>query len=396
MRIRNKLNVKQLPSLTSPGVYSDGGGLYIRVRPSGSRSWLYIGALSGKRREVGLGSVFDISLAQARAKAAEIRAAFLEGREPVARRALKAAPAPQQKTFGMVASDLMDDIEGGLRNDKHRKQWRSTLKTYAASLQELPVADITTEDVSDCLKPIWLKVPETARRVRGRIERVLDAAKAKGYRSGENPARLRGHLDLLLPRQDKGGAKHHAAMPFTEVSVFMVQLQGKDSISARALEFAILTAARTGEVLGMTWDEVDFDHAVWTIPGSRMKAGEEHQVPLSRAALAILKNLRDTRSGPCPIVLPGRGGSMLSNMAMTMLLRGMGHAEFTVHGFRSTFRDWAGEVTTFAREDVEMALAHTVASKTERAYRRGRALEKRRGLMQAWAAFCAGSDHTGQ
>ncbi len=387
MRVRNKLNVKQLAALTAPGVHSDGGGLYVRVRPSGSRSWLYIGSLNGKRTEVGLGSLFDVSLAEARERASEVRAAFREGRAASTVRANRPAATLHLKTFGEVATELLDDIESGFKNDKHRKQWRSTLDTYAMALKHKPVADIDTDDVLACLKPIWTKIPETARRLRGRIERVLDAGKAKGYRSGENPARFKGHLDLLLARHSRGGEKHHAALAFMNAPQFMAQLQAKESVSARALEFTILTAARTGETLGATWDEIDFDQAVWTIPGIRMKAGNEHLVPLNEASLRILRKLYSGRKAGCRMIFPGKAGAALSNMAMTQLLRGMDYGHVTVHGFRSTFRDWAGEKTNFAREDIEMALAHTIQSKTERAYRRGKSVEKRRGLMQAWADF---------
>lgn len=248
----------------------------------------------------------------------------------------------------------------------------------------------------EVLKPIWLELPETASRVRGRIERILDAAKAKGLRSGENPARWRGHLDLLLPRRPKSTKGHHAALPFGDVGEFMEDLAGRDALAARALEFTILTAARSGETLGATWAEIDLDQALWTVPAERMKAGAEHQVPLSRAVVSLLRHLRTKRVKPDDLIFQSAAGGKLSNMAMAMLLRRMERGSITVHGFRSTFRDWAGETTQFAREDVEMALAHTIESKTERAYRRGRALEKRRKLMNAWADYCLAkrSGHT--
>jgi integrase len=344
--------------------------------------------IKGRRREAGLGSIFDVSLAEARKKAGEARGDFLAGRDPIAERAVAAVPATAPVTFGEFSKALIDDIEGGFRNEKHRKQWRSTLKTHAAALLEKPIREIDTSDVVKVLKPIWLELPETASRVRGRIERVLDAAKAKGQRSGENPARWRGHLDLLLPRRTKTSRSHHAALPFTATADFMRELRERPALAARALEFTILTAARSGETLGMTWAEVDLERGLWTVPAERMKAGAEHQVPLSVEAANILRTLRPERARTDDVVFRTSRGARLSNMAMAMLLRRTGQDGITVHGFRSTFRDWAGETTRFPREDVEMALAHAIESKTERAYRRGRALEKRSKLMDAWARFC--------
>ena len=264
MHTRGRINVRQFAALTKPGVYSDGGGLYLRVRRSGSRSWLFICMIQGKRRELGLGSALDVTLAQARQKAAEVRTSFMEGRDPAVERAFKAKPAIVSQTFGKFAKALIDDIESGFRNDKHRKQWRSTLAMHAAALGSKPLAAIDTEDIVEVLKPIWTKIPETASRVRGRIERVLDAAKAKGHRSGENPARWGGHLELLLPRRPKVDKGHHAALPFVGIADFMSDLAGRSATAARALEFTILTAARTGETLGTTWDEIDFETKVWS------------------------------------------------------------------------------------------------------------------------------------
>lgn len=389
MHMRGRISVRQLATLTKPGVYSDGGGLYLRVRNSGSRSWLFICMVRGRRRELGLGSVHDVSLAHARQKAAGVRSAFIAGHEPVLERAaVLETVAADMVTFGAFADSLIDDIEGGFRNDKHRKQWRSTLASHAASLRDVPVADVTTDQVLSVLKPIWGRLPETASRLRGRIERVLDAAKVKGHRAGDNPARWRGHLDLLLPRRSRLEKGHHAALPFAEIRTFMSSLQTRQAIGARALEFAILTASRTGEVIGATWGEVDMEEALWSIPASRMKAGQPHQVPLSEGALSVLRALRPPNPGAGEAVFRSSRGGALSNMSMSMLLRRLGHDAITVHGFRSTFRDWAGETTKFAREDIEMALAHTVGSKAERAYRRGRALGKRRDLMAAWSAYC--------
>lgn len=388
MHLRGRLHRRQLPGLTRPGVYADGGGLYLRVRSSGTRSWIFVCMIKGKRREMGLGSILDVPLAKAREKAGYVRTAFLEGRDPIAERAATQQIEAATVTFGGFADDLIDDIQEGFRNDKHRKQWRSTLKTHAAALLEEPIAEIDTDAVVEVLKPIWLTKPETASRVRGRIERVLDAAKAKGLRIGENPARWRGHLDLLLPRRPKTSKGHHAALAFADAADFMRDLTSRPALAARALEFTILTAARSGETLGMTWSEVDLERALWTVPAERMKAGVEHQVPLNAWSLAILRALRPKKVKTGELVFQSSAGKKLSNMSMAMLLRRMGRDDITVHGFRSTFRDWAGETTSFAREVVEMALAHTIASKTERAYRRGRSLHKRRELMEAWAIYC--------
>jgi integrase len=344
----------------------------------------------GKRREMGLGSILDVPLAKAREKAGDARTPFLEGRDPIAERAATQQAEAAPTTFGTFADDLIDDIQEGFRNEKHRKQWRSTLKMHAAELLGKPLAEIDTDAVVEVLKPIWLTKPETASRVRGRIERVLDAAKAKGLRTGENPARWRGHLDLLLPRRPKTSKGHHAALAFADAADFMRELGSRPALAARALEITILTAARSGEALGMTWSEVDLEQALWSVPAERMKAGVEHQVPLSAQAVTILKAVRPKRVKPHEFIFQTSAGKKLSNMSMAMLLRRMGRDDITVHGFRSTFRDWAGETTVFPREIVEMALAHTIVSKTERAYRRGRSLEKRRELMDAWARYCGG------
>ena len=365
MHARGRINVRQFAALTKPGVYSDGGGLYLRVRKSGSRSWLFICMIRGRRRELGLGSAHDVTLAKARQKAAEARTAFMEGRDPVFERAAAALPIARPQTFGEFAEALIDDIESGFRNEKHRKQWRSTLATHAAALGPKTLAAIDTDDIVEVLKPIWTKLPETASRVRGRIERVLDAAKVKGHRSGENPARWRGHLELLLPRRSKIAKDHHAALPFVDIADFMSDLAGRSATAARALEFTILTAAR-------------------------MKAGQPHQIPLSAGAIVALGAVRPKNPSGNDLVFQNGGGARLSNMSMSMLLRRMGRDSITVHGFRSTFRDWAGETTRFAREDIEMALAHAIESKAERAYRRGRALDKRRALMITWCEFCEG------
>ena len=293
-------------------------------------------------------------------------------------------------TFGAMADEVRQSLSTGFRNEKHKAQWKSTLETYAAPLRAKPVDTIATDDVLAVLKPIWSTKAETASRVRGRIEKVLDAAKAKGFRDGENPARWRGHLDHLLPRPSKLARGHHAAMPYEDVAAFIAQLRKREALAALALELCILTAARSGEILGMRWPEIDLDKKIWTVPAIRMKAGREHRVPLSSPAVAILNQLKKARTGE--FVFPGQvHDKPLSNMAMEMMLRRMKIEDATVHGFRSSFRDWAGNVSNFPREIVETALAHVIGDKAEQAYRRSDALEKRRKLMDEWAAYCSAS-----
>jgi integrase len=286
-----------------------------------------------------------------------------------------------------MADDVRETLSAGFRNEKHKAQWKSTLETYAAPLRAKPVDTIATDDVLAVLKPIWTTKAETASRVRGRIEKVLDAAKAKGFREGENPARWRGHLDHLLPRPSKLARGHHAALPYEDVAAFIAKLREREATSALALELCILTAARSGEILGMRWSEVDLNRKIWTVPADRMKAGREHRVPLSSRAIAILRQLEKLKAGE--FVFAGRARNKpLSNMAMEMVLRRMKIKSATVHGFRSSFRDWAGNVSNFPREITETALAHVIGDKAEQAYRRSDALEKRRKLMEAWANYC--------
>ncbi|MCW2403677.1 integrase [Sphingobium sp. B1D7B] len=383
------MNVKQVERIIKPGIYSDGGGLYLRVRNSGTRSWLYVCWLNGRRREMGLGSVQDVSLAKAREKAAAARSQYLDGIDPIAaRKAVKVDKKPEV-TFGAFAIELLDSIEDGFKNPKHRQQWRSTLTTYAAPMFELPIGEVKAEHVLEVLKPIWLSKAETASRLRGRIERILDAAKAQGLRDGDNPARGKGHLDLLLPKRSKTEVRHHAALSHNQVAAFMTELASRPAMAARALEFTVLTAARSGETRGMTWGEVDLENSLWTVPAERMKAGETHQVPLSASALAVLRSVKPDDVIADKLVFPAPRGGTMSDMSMAQLLKRMGRTDITVHGFRSTFRDWAGDTTNFGREEVEMSLAHTIQSATERAYRRGRALDKRRDLMDAWAKYCS-------
>jgi integrase len=384
----NRLTARQVETVRERGLFSDGAGLYLSVSDSGGKNWRLILTIDGKRREKSLGSARIVSLADARRKRDEALKLRHEGHDPFA---LWAEPDRDDvPTFGSVALDFIASKEAGWRNAKHRQQWRSTLTTYAARIWEKPVEDVVLGDVLAILKPIWSTKAETAKRVRGRIERVLDYAKFMKIRRGENPAAWKGNLEHPLPAQQKGPKRHHSAMPYENAPAFFERLREQNSVSAKALQFTMLTAARTGEALGATWQEINLDKALWTIPASRMKAGKEHLVPLSAAAVNLLKTLTQGRSGEGP-VFPGQTGKKpLSNMAMLMLLRRMNVEEFTVHGFRSTFRDWAGDKTSFAREVVEHALAHTIGSEVERAYRRGHALEKRRELMEAWAGFLAG------
>jgi integrase len=372
----------------------------------GGRYWLFRYRLGGKMREMGLGTADGkgaVPLKDARTKAVELHAMVKAGVDPLAQRqaevetkkaAAQAAKA-RAKTFRQVAALYIEAHEAGWDNAKHRAQWSATLEAYAfPHMGDLPVADVGTEHVMAALGPIWRTKTETATRLRGRIESILDYAKVLGWRTGENPALWRGHIAKLLPKPSKvRKVEHHAALPWHEIGAFMAALRTKGGLPARVLEFTILTAARSGEVLGARWSEFDLTAGVWTVPGSRMKAGREHRVPLSDAALAVLHKvlpMRDPLAGDW--VFPGaREERPLSNMAMEMLLRRMARDDLTVHGFRSTFRDWAAEATGYAGEVAEAALAHMKGDKVEAAYRRGDLFEKRRRLMDDWAMFCARS-----
>lgn len=386
-RAVKKLSARSVTTITKPGRHSDGDGLYLVVDASGARRWLFMFRWQGKLKEMGLGSTGAVSLADAREAAGAARRQIHYGLNPIEARRQARADVAAGQTFGSFADALLKDITTGFRNEKHRWQWEHTLTTYAAALRPLPIADVDTEAVLGVVKPLWTTKQETASRLRGRIERVLDAARAKGLRTGENPARWRGHLDHLLPRRQKLQRGHHAAMPYVKVPAFVAELRKREAVAALALEFTILCASRTGEVIGATWAEIDRKAKVWTIPAERMKAGAEHRVPLTERALAILDEAEKVRTSE--FIFPGRlKDKPLSNMAMAMLLGDrMKVTDVTVHGFRSSFRDWAGECTAFPREIAEAALAHVVGDEVERAYRRGDALEKRRKLMDAWAKF---------
>lgn len=386
---RSALGVRRL---RRPGLHAVGGvaGLQLRVSETGAKYWVLRIAIAGKRRDIGLGPFPEVGLAQARKEAAALRAQARKGLDPLAERnaareALQAAVA-RSLTFDQAASRYLAGKAEQFRNDKHRKQWRSTLETYASPvIGAIDVERVELAHIVNILEPIWRTKTETANRLRGRIEKVLDYASVSGYRSGENPARWRGNLDAILPQPGKlKQVRHHRALAFPEAPAFLTALQARDGLAARALEFLLLTAARSGEVRGATWDEIDLEAATWRLPAARMKAQRPHIVPLSAPARALLEAL--PRLAESPYVFPAVRGGSLSDMALSAVMRRMGVAA-TPHGLRSTFRDWVSECTGYAHEVAEQALAHTIPSAVERAYRRGSLLEKRRRLMTDWARY---------
>lgn len=376
------------------GLHGDGNGLYLRVKETGTRSWLVRITTAGKRRDIGIGSagINGLTLAQAREQARAMRSGLVIAISPraAAKAAADAATADAARaiTFAQFSDTFIDGRENGWRNAKHRQQWRNTLSTYAhPHIGHLAIADIDTAHVLSLLQPIWSLKPETASRIRGRIERILSAAKVLGLRTGDNPAAWRGHLDQLLPKATALSRGHHAALPYADLPSFLADLRTRPAVSARALELLILTAARTSEITNARWAEIDLESAVWRIPADRMKAGRPHEIPLTSAALAVLEQMRPLGDGV--FVFPGsRPSRGMSNMAMAVLLRRMGRTGVTVHGFRSTFREWAGETTAFPREVIEHALAHQLANKAEAAYQRGTLWPKRLALMEAWSDYC--------
>jgi integrase len=386
--IMGKLTALKVGRITKPGLHSDGSGLYLQVTPNGTRSWIFRYQINGRARYMGLGSASAIPLARARELTVEPRRLCAEKIDPLeTRRAQRLETAPAV-TFREVAEDYLKAHEATW-NAVHRRQWRSTLEAAVyPAIGDTPVKDVDTPAVMKVLRPLWNSTPETASRIRGRIETILSAAKATGLRTGENPAAWRGHLQNLLPKpRAVKKVEHHKALPYRGLPDFMALLRGRPSISARALEFTILTATRRSEVLGARWDEVNFEERVWTIPASRMKGRKEHRVPLSDAALSLLRHLYEVRSNE--YVFPGQTAQRLSDASMLKLLEIMGRRDLTIHGFRSTFRDWAAEQTSYPSDVVEMALAHLVGSAVERAYRRGDLFEKRARLMAAWSDYCA-------
>ena len=406
------VTVKALMAKGLPARHADGGNLYLAVTGKDAAKWTFRYMLGAKAREMGLGACdpegkAGRTLAQARDEAEAARKVLREGGDPVEQRKAearaKAEAAAQAQTFKAVAEMHIAAHGEGWRNAKHKAQWGSTLEAYAyPTLGSMPVADIGTDEVIRVLQqpyavdgrkvPLWNARPETATRLRGRIEAVLAYAAARGWRAGDNPARWKGHLSAMLPARAKvAKVKHHAALPWQELGAFMVKLRGLNATAARALEYAILTGCRTGEVLGARWSELDLDAAVWTVPADRMKAGREHRVPLSTAALTVLRGMLPLRPKDADgYVFPGqKKDKPLSSMAMLMLLRRMKRDDLTAHGFRSTFRDWTEEATSTPHAVAEAALAHTIGDKVEAAYRRGDLFQKRAALMQEWSDYCA-------
>ena len=382
-----KLTARKVEA-AGPGRYGDGGGLWLVVSKTGAKKWVYRFTIAGKVSETGVGAYPAVSLLVARQLAAEARKLSSAGISPVAakREAQAEAIKAIKPTFGKIAEDLIAAKSSEWRNSKHKAQWEMTIRDYCAPISSKPVDEVDTTDILAILTPLWRRAPETASRLRGRIEAVLDAAKAKGYRSGENPAAWRGHLAHILPKRQKLTRGHHAAMAYDAIPAFIAKLRTIDALAASALEFTILTAARSGETLGDKWSEIDMVAKVWEIPGHRMKAGVVHRVPLSGCVIRLLKKLEAAKIND--FVFPGRApGKPLSNMSMEMLLRRMDIQGVTIHGFRSAFRDWCGNETPFPREIAEAALAHTLQG-VEAAYRRSDALEKRRNLMEAWSQYC--------
>jgi integrase len=394
-RLMGRLTALKVARANRPGMYPDGGGLYLQVTAHGA-SWVYRYMLRGCARTMGLGPLRLYGLAEARAKALEARRLRHEGIDPIeARRAAdvqQRLAAAREMTFRQCAARLIEAMRPSWRSSVHAAQWETTLATYADPvIGTLPVASIDTTLVLRALEPVWTAKPETASRLRGRVEAVLDWATARGFRQGENPARWRGHLDKLLPARAKmRRVQHHAALPYAELPSFLIALREQKGFAARALEFAILTATRSGEVRGCRLSEIDLADKVWTIPARRMKGAREHRVPLAPRALAILREMqREKSAADDGFVFPGNSpGKPFSKMAFPDVLRRMGRGDVTVHGFRSSFRDWAAEATAYPNHVVEQALAHAIGNAVEKAYRRSDLFAKRRVLMQQWAAFC--------
>jgi len=386
-----RLSAQEVSAFTKQGYYADGGGLYFQISRFDTRSWVFRYTRVGKAREMGLGAYPDVSLKDAREAALQARKQLQAHIDPIdhkrAAKSVMVAARESALTFEECAKAFIKSKEPEWKNAKHCDQWRNTLEGYAYPIiGKVLVNDVAQPHVLRILEPLWTSKTETAKRLRGRIENVLDYASARGFRTGDNPARWKGHLDKILAAPGKvAKVANHAALPYKEIGVFMADLRKQVSMGARALEFAILTAARSGEVRGATWSEFDLDEATWTIPSERMKAGKEHRVPLSPAALDLLRAL--PRIDGCAVVFPNTKGAVLSDMTLTAVLRRMGVA-VTAHGFRSTFRDWAGETTAYPREVIEHALAHQLKDKAEAAYARGTLFDKRSRLMDDWAKYC--------
>jgi integrase len=390
-----KLTTAKIDKLVKPGLYGDGGNLYLKIGESGSRSWVVRFKINGKSRKLGLGPLSIIGLTEAREKAISACRQLLDGFDPITlKHAAKAAARladAKTVTFDEAAKQYIEAHRAGWKSDKHAAQWSATLKAHASPIfGHLAVRDVDTGLVMRALTPLWTKLPETAVRLRGRIESVLSFAEVHGYRTeGKNPATWRGHLDQLLPARSKvRKVKHFAALPYDELPDFLIALHGQYGVAALALEFTILTIARTSQTINAVWSEIDLTNRMWIIPENRMKAEREHRVPLSDRAIAILDDVKSIRQKG-DFLFPGmKRGKPLSNMAMLTLLERMQRDDVTVHGFRSAFRDWCAERTNFTSEVAEMALAHAVGDKVEAAYRRGDLLDKRRRLMDEWASYC--------
>jgi integrase len=400
-RQQQRLSALQVSKLTKPGLYGDGGGLTLQITLGGVKSWLFRYMISGKAYGMGLGPTHTVSLAEARQKALAARKLILDGINPLAAKKQEqiasALADARMMTFDQCAEAYVAAHKAGWKNAKHADQWTNTLSTYVSPIfGKLPVAEIDTGLVVKCLTPIWEAKTETASRLRGRIESILGWATTSGYRTGENPARWKGHLDNLLATISKTSrTKHHPSLPWQRMNEFISALRLREGLSARAVEFAILTACRSGEVRGAKWPEFDIEKKIWTIPAERMKARREHEVPLSDAAVALLKSVAETGE----IVFAGTKGQPLSDMSLTSVIRRMNDKDnpmwidtngdgITVHGFRSSFRMWAAETTSYPREVAEHALAHQLPDAVERAYQRGSQFAKRAALMTEWAAYC--------
>ena len=400
-RTLNRLSTLKVDKAKQPGMYADGGGLYLRVAEGGSKQWIFRYVANGRLRDMGIGPCHTFTLAEARERATEQRKLRLSGIDPIAHKRAQqgaaAAESARAMTFRQCAIGFMRDNEKKWTHPKHRQAWETTLTKYVnPKLGELPVGLIDTPLVLEVIKPLWARIPETASRLRGRIESVLGWATVHGYRSGDNPARWEKHLDQALPaRAEVAKKEHHAALPYTQVAAFMGKLRQDSSVMARCLEFITLTACRLGEATGATWDEIDFEARTWMIPADRMKAGKEHKVPLSGAAIALLKDMAAIRHSD--YIFPGyKHGRPLGHNGLWVVAKRAGGADITVHGLRSTFRDWAAELTNYPNHVVEQALAHAIPNAVEAAYRRGDLFEKRRRLMDAWAEFCGKPQGSGK
>jgi len=399
-RRAKELSAVEIKRLNKTGYHAVGGvsGLYLQVLPPNAKSWILRASIGNKRREIGLGGYPDVTLAMARVKARDLREKIIAGIDPVQERKAAASQLKTQQastiTFDDAVEKYLANKQHEFKNAKHFAQWGSTLKTYASPfVGKMAVADIDLNHIIQILQPIWLDKTETAKRLRGRIENVLSWATVSGFRSGENPARWKGHLENVLPKPSKvSKVEHHKAIPWQQIHTFMTDLTSREGLAAKALELLILTATRSGEVRLATWDEIDLEQALWTIPEGRMKASKEHRVPLSQQAIKLLKSV--PRMANDDHIFPAPRGGALSDMSISAVVKRMG-VDAVPHGFRSTFRDWAAENTNYPNIVVEMALAHSIGNKVEAAYRRGDLLEKRTRLMNDWAIYCETTPHTG-